>query len=291
MKKLAVIMVAALLLAGCAVQSDTSPAETQDIDAIIQQSVDEAIAQYEAAQKARDAEIADLKAQLEELTSQEEEPSDDAKLEEAANLSEAAPVEETPQDGDATVQDEIPAETKPEVPVSSQSNAAATSYGGFDLKNLYPSFVWDNIQPAEDDYSSDDEWEQDYEDEDENIPAGGILEADALEVIHLTNLERENRGLEPLAIDDDLMALAQIRAEEVSVKYSHERPNGTRVVVEHPGYGENVGGKASAEKQVASWMSSEGHCANILRERFHRIGVGCYQAANGSHYWVQVFAP
>lgn len=295
MKKLAVIMVAALLLAGCAVGSpapvDTSPAEAQDIDAIVQQSVDEAIAQYEAAQKARDAEIADLKAQLEELTSQEEEPSDDAEPEEAADLSETAPVEETPQNGDATVQGEIPTETKPEAPGSSQSSAAATSYGGFDLKNLYPSFVWDNIQPAEDDYSSDDEWEQDYEDEDEDTPAGGILEADALEMIRLTNLERENRGLEPLAIDNDLMALAQIRAEEVSVKYSHERPNGTRVVVEHPGYGENVGGKASAEKQVASWMSSEGHCANILRERFHRIGVGCYQTANGSHYWVQVFAP
>lgn len=41
--------------------------------------------------------------------------------------------------------------------------------------------------------------------------------------------------------------LAQTRAEEVSVKYSHERPDGTRVVKEY-GYGENVGAKSKAPK-------------------------------------------
>ncbi len=111
----------------------------------------------------------------------------------------------------------------------------------------------------------------------------------ALEVIELTNAEREKNGLHTLEIDDDLMELAQTRAEEVSVKYSHERPDGTRVVKEY-GYGENVGAKSSPQKQVSSWMSSEGHRTNILIDWYEYIGVGCYHADDGRTYWVQIFS-
>jgi len=112
----------------------------------------------------------------------------------------------------------------------------------------------------------------------------------ALEVIKLTNAEREKHGLPLLEVNDELMKLAQIRAEEVSTKYSHERLDGTRVSKTH-GCGENVGAKKSAEKQVTSWMSSEGHRTNILLERYQSIGVGCYRAENGRTYWVQIFRP
>jgi len=112
----------------------------------------------------------------------------------------------------------------------------------------------------------------------------------AMEVIELTNAEREKHGLHPLEVDEELMELAQIRAKEVSTKYSHERPDGTRVVKTH-GCGENVGAKKSAEKQVASWMNSEGHRTNILIERYKSIGVGCYKADDGRTYWVQIFKP
>lgn len=139
-------------------------------------------------------------------------------------------------------------------------------------------------------YTPNETWEQKYEGDDyEEPPLGSLLEDDALEVIRLTNQERENHGLEPLEIDYDLMALAETRAEEASIKYSHERPDGTRVS-QMGYYSENLGAKASAEKQVTSWMSSDGHRANILRERYHRIGVGCYLAENGKRYWIQVFS-
>lgn len=55
----------------------------------------------------------------------------------------------------------------------------------------------------------------------------------ALKVVELTNAERKKRGLHPLEVDDKLMELAQVRAEEVSTKYSHERPDGTRVSETH----------------------------------------------------------
>ena len=126
-------------------------------------------------------------------------------------------------------------------------------------------------------------------DEEENSQqAGTFLEDEALEVVRLTNEERSNHGGGTLEVDEDLMALAKIRAEEVSTKYSHERPDGSHVV--QMGYGENVGAKASAEKQVTSWMGSDGHRTNILREVYTRIGVGCYQTEGGKYYWVQIFS-
>ena len=80
MKKFAVFVVtASLLLAGCTTQVpvpvETPPVEIPDIDTIIQQSVDKAMAQYEEEQRVKDAEIEELKAQLEALTAQKEEAS------------------------------------------------------------------------------------------------------------------------------------------------------------------------------------------------------------------------
>lgn len=112
-------------------------------------------------------------------------------------------------------------------------------------------------------------------------------DAYAHEVITLTNQEREAAGLHTLEMDDSLMKLAQIRAEEVSTLYSHERPDGSRVV--ELGYGENVGAKGSALRQVASWMNSDGHKTNILRDKYDKIGVGCF-VKNGTFYWVQIFS-
>ena len=50
-----------------------------------------------------------------------------------------------------------------------------------------------------------------------------------MEVIKLANAEREKYGLRHLEADNELMELAQIRTEEVYVKYSHELPDSTKV--------------------------------------------------------------
>lgn len=292
MKKFAVFLVtAALLLAGCAVQNPApvdTPLKPPDIDAIVQQSVDEAIAQYEEEQRAKDEEIEKLKEQLEALTSQAEEGTSDPSPEDDAELPESSSIGETPTESSPTSQAETPEDPEPEPlppsnPAPPKSNSSSGQ--GFDLWSMYPSFVFDEAYREDGTPSSEESYEEETEGE---TSSGEALEDEALEVIRLTNIERENRGLEPLEIDDDLMALAQIRAEEVSIKYDHERPDGTRVV--QLGYGENVGAKASAEKQVTSWMNSEGHKKNILLERYHKIGVGCYRLDNGKHYWVQVFS-
>ena len=291
-KEITAILLTIALLAGCEAAPTPAQENTPDIESIVHQSVEKAIAQYEESQKEKDAEIARLKVQLEEPTSQAKETPDDAEPTEVT-----APAEESPAPASSQPDEPEPQlEPESEEPAPAQSSASPSRYDGFDLRNMYPAFIWENFQPIDEDQSGsvswepDGSWEQEYEEDDyEEPPLGTLLEDDALEVIRLTNQERKNHGLEPLEIDYDLMALAEIRAEEASIKYSHERPDGTRVS-QMGYYGENLGAKASAEKQVSSWMNSEGHRTNILREQYHRIGVGCYLGENGKRYWIQVFS-
>lgn len=55
--------------------------------------------------------------------------------------------------------------------------------------------------------------------------------------------------------------------------------------------GENIAlGPESAEEVVGGWLSSPGHCANIMDARFEHIGVGLGAGRKrGQIYWVQNF--
>lgn len=114
------------------------------------------------------------------------------------------------------------------------------------------------------------------------------------EVIELTNAEREKEGLPALSTMTKLDKAAQIRADELKEKYSHDRPDGTSCFtvlddVNINGYsavGENIAlGQRSPEQVVQAWMNSDGHRRNIMNVQFEKIGVG-YADNNG---WVQLF--
>lgn len=114
------------------------------------------------------------------------------------------------------------------------------------------------------------------------------------EVIELTNAEREKEGLPALGTMAKLDKAAQIRADELKEKYSHDRPDGTSCFtvlddVNINGYsavGENIAlGQRSPEQVVQAWMNSDGHRRNIMNVQFEKIGVG-YADNNG---WVQLF--
>lgn len=115
------------------------------------------------------------------------------------------------------------------------------------------------------------------------------------EVVRLVNIERANNGLDALSENSTLGDYAQVRSKEIVSKFSHERPDGTRAIDYVGGlgtfrtYGENIAmGQQTPEAVVEAWMNSEGHRANILKENFTMIGVGCYQSG-GAYYWVQIF--
>ncbi|MBK7822101.1 MAG: CAP domain-containing protein [Tessaracoccus sp.] len=56
--------------------------------------------------------------------------------------------------------------------------------------------------------------------------------------------------------------------------------------------GENIAaGQRNAGSVVADWMSSPGHCRNIMSKSFTHLGVGVYYDANSSYgiYWTNDF--
>ena len=109
------------------------------------------------------------------------------------------------------------------------------------------------------------------------------------EVIRLVNVEREKVGLPALYADDGAMSYAQVRAEEITVSYSHTRPNGLEKPFDELGaMNENIATGNTPAAVVQSWMDSPGHRGNILNGDIYAIGVGCYKVGI-SYYWVQIF--
>ena len=117
------------------------------------------------------------------------------------------------------------------------------------------------------------------------------------QVVQLVNEEREKVGLNPVTIDDGVTAAANVRAKETKTSFSHTRPDGTSCFtalkeqnVNYRGAGENIAwGQKTPEAVMEAWMNSSGHRANILNEKFTKIGVGLYQDSNGRNYWAQMF--
>ena len=109
-------------------------------------------------------------------------------------------------------------------------------------------------------------------------------------VIEETNLERARYGLDALRVDEELMAAARVRAEEIAQKFSHTRPDGTSWrTVSSAVRGENIArGHNNPDRVMAAWMSSSGHRQNILRAGYGSIGAACVRAGNVC-YWVQLF--
>ena len=99
----------------------------------------------------------------------------------------------------------------------------------------------------------------------------------------------------PLAAEPRLTAAAQRHSGDMHANgfMSHTGSDGSslRQRVEREGYawsrvGENVAwGYGSPEAVMVGWLSSPGHCANIMRPEYTVIGLGLA----GTH-WTQVFA-
>ena len=119
----------------------------------------------------------------------------------------------------------------------------------------------------------------------------------AQEVIRLTNIERAKYGKAPLQYHAKLQQAAMVRAQEIAIKFSHDRPDGTdsSTAVYEAGAGCNDGeniarGYPSPESVVQGWMNSNGHRWAILDPDSTHIGVGFYQNSYGTYFWTQEFS-
>ncbi len=120
------------------------------------------------------------------------------------------------------------------------------------------------------------------------------------EVIRLVNIERANNGLVALKYSDSLQSGASIRAEELSVSFSHMRPDGSACGTAFEGIVPDVYGSiaecgyksgtnddcsdpiAVAKMAVDTWINSPAHKAILLKDvKNGDVACGITKAPSG----------
>lgn len=125
------------------------------------------------------------------------------------------------------------------------------------------------------------------------------LSAYVQEVADIVNEERGKAGAAPLAVDESLCRLAQLKAEDMRDNdyFDHDSPTYGRshemmkqFGVSYRASGENIAmGQRTPEQVMSEWMNSQGHRKNILNDTYEKIGVGYCTGGTGRTYWVQMF--
>lgn len=116
-------------------------------------------------------------------------------------------------------------------------------------------------------------------------------------MLKIINELRDNENLYSYEIDSRLNEIADIRAKELAINFSHIRPNNTkydellyknRIIVFSSD--ENIAYRfKNAETVVSYWLNSNQYKINILSDKFTHIGAAHY-AINGEDFWVVIFA-
>lgn len=121
------------------------------------------------------------------------------------------------------------------------------------------------------------------------------------ELLALINNERSSRGTSTLSKADYLMKAAAVRAQELSVSYSHVRPSGLTLdlvnsfadhkvySVSEVGYGP-AGTDASAKSAFTAWMNSDGHRVAMMTPEYVNYGAAYYTTPSGARYFVALFS-
>jgi len=127
------------------------------------------------------------------------------------------------------------------------------------------------------------------------------------EIIDQTNMLRQEYGLASLAVDENLMEAAQVRADEMAATgtYSHTRPGGLKyyTVTDCPYVTENIHRLNQewldamdlelADAAVQDWTESSGHLEHMVSGKVDAIGVGIAEGTDdqGRECWycVQLF--
>jgi uncharacterized protein YkwD len=121
---------------------------------------------------------------------------------------------------------------------------------------------------------------------------------DALAMLATLNAERATRGLEPLAIDERLVAIARSHAVDMAERryFGHDTPEGlspfARMARAHYRYeyaGENLALDQSEDAAAHALWNSSAHRSNILQPHFSRVGIAAIAVSDGELF-VQDFS-
>ena len=110
------------------------------------------------------------------------------------------------------------------------------------------------------------------------------------DLLRRVNKYREKNGLNTLEENDYLNEMAQIRAEELSIRFSHIRPNGELAMR----YGVNgeiaTNGSKTPKDAFLAFKGSKQHNEIMLRRDILTFGSGYYVDENGKSYWAILFS-
>ena len=110
------------------------------------------------------------------------------------------------------------------------------------------------------------------------------------DLLRRVNKYRDRQGLNTLEENDYLNEMAQIRAEELSIRMSHLRPNGELA----DGYGLDgeiiTKGPKTPKDAFNAFYVSKQHNEVMLHSTFLTFGSGYYVDGNGKSYWVVLFS-
>ncbi len=110
------------------------------------------------------------------------------------------------------------------------------------------------------------------------------------ETLDRINQFRAGQNLNALAESERLSSIADIRAKECAVSFSHTRPQGGSVLDEADVYGEILAhNNETPERTVNAWISSAGHNHIMSKGEFQHFGAGYYMDEKGNDYWVVLF--
>ena len=111
------------------------------------------------------------------------------------------------------------------------------------------------------------------------------------DLLRRVNKYREKKGLNSLEENDYLNEMAQIRAEELSIRYSHARPEGGILIGEYGVDGEIIVDVAKNPRDAfLAFKGSKQHNEIMLRRDILTFGSGYYVDGNGKSYWVILFS-
>lgn len=111
------------------------------------------------------------------------------------------------------------------------------------------------------------------------------------EVLDKINQYRVGSSLSSLDEKESLDAIAEVRAQECAVSFSHTRPQGGSVLNENDVYGEILAcNMHTPEKTVQAWEDSPTHNHVMLVKDFESFGSGYYVDGDGNDYCVVLFS-
>jgi uncharacterized protein YkwD len=176
-----------------------------------------------------------------------------------------------------------PSEQSPPVaPEKASEEVSPKSESKEEVKENLPKKQQPEKKGSEQTKASSEETKKDAKKPSPRVVDGIELTEVEYEVYCKTNRQRARYGLPPLKLDGRLMNSAR----------NHCRWMARRRVLQHTraNVAENIAmGQRSSGHALRSWMSSQGHRANILKRSYRRIGVAAYRASNGTIFWCQQF--